>query len=163
PNDIYELYERIRTDNPAPFSAFLHFPTEDVAVLSSSPEKFVQINNEGIVEMKPIKGTLARAKGCFCSHIKCDNGSRCEEIREKEDARRKYVLEGNKKERAENLMIVDLIRNDLAQICPPHTVKVPDLMKVESYETVHQLVTTVRGKLRDDLDCVKAVQRCFPP
>ncbi|RIB10772.1 ADC synthase [Gigaspora rosea] len=163
-NDICDLYERIRTDNPAPFSAFLHFPTEDIAVLSSSPEKFIQINNEGIVEMKPIKGTLARAKGCFCSQIEqCDNGPQCEEIREKEDARRKHVLEGDLKERAENLMIVDLIRNDLAQVCPPHTVKVSDLMKVESYETVHQLVTTVRGKLRDDLDCVKAVQRCFPP
>ncbi|CAG8499702.1 22178_t:CDS:10 [Cetraspora pellucida] len=163
-SDICELYQRIRLDNPAPFSAFLYFPTEDVAVLSSSPEKFIQINSEGVVEMKPIKGTLARAKGCVCSKVeKCDNGSRCEEIREKDDARRKHVLEGDLKERAENLMIVDLIRNDLAQICPPHTVEVPDLMKVESYETVHQLVTTVRGKLCDYLDCVKAVQRCFPP
>ncbi|CAG8464415.1 13265_t:CDS:2 [Racocetra fulgida] len=159
-NDICELYQRIRLDNPAPFSAFLHFPTEDVAVLSSSPEKFIQINSDGIVEMKPIKGTLARAEGCFCSKKEeCDNGPRCEEIREKEDMRRKHVLEGDLKERAENLMIVDLIRNDLAQICPPHTVEVPDLMKVESYETVHQLVTTVRGQLSDKLDCVKAVQR----
>ncbi|CAG8663221.1 17888_t:CDS:10, partial [Acaulospora morrowiae] len=162
--DIFGLYYRIRSNNPAPFSALIHFSADDITILSSSPEKFLQIDNEGIVEMKPIKGTVARAKGCCCPRsANCNGGVQCELIRNKNDMERKRFLEGDIKEQAENLMIVDLIRNDLAQICPPHTVKVPYLMKTESYETVHQLVTTVRGNLRDSLDCIKAIRGCFPP
>ncbi|GES94099.1 aminodeoxychorismate synthase component I [Rhizophagus clarus] len=159
-----ELYQCIRSFNPAPFSALLSFPTKDICIMSSSPEKFLQIDNEGVIEMKPIKGTIARARGCCCLNLKkCDKGTLCEFKRKEEDMRRMRLLEGDIKERSENLMIVDLIRNDLTQICQPTTVQVPYLMKVESYETVHQLVTTVRGQLREDLDCVKAIRECFPP
>ncbi|RHZ84424.1 hypothetical protein Glove_82g79 [Diversispora epigaea] len=169
--DIFELYQYIRTNNPAPFSALIHFPTEDLSIFSSSPEKFLQIDNKGVIEMKPIKGTIARAKGCFCLRgdgddgdvPECDKGVQCEMNRKKDDMRRINQLIGDVKEQAENLMIVDLIRNDLSQICLPHTVKVPSLMKIESYETVHQLVTTVQGNLRNDLDCVNVIRGCFPP
>ncbi|CAI2174094.1 5724_t:CDS:10 [Funneliformis geosporum] len=143
--DWVELYKHIRSFNPAPFSALLYFSTEDICILSSSPEKFVQINNEGIMEMKPIKGTVARAKGCFCLNVdECDKGTTCEAGRKKEDMKRMSCLKDDVKERSENLMV-------------------PYLMKVESYETVHQLVTTVRGQLREGLDCVKAIEGCFPP
>ena len=103
-----ELYQHIRSFNPAPFSALLyfHFPTKDVCILSSSPEKFLQIDNEGVMEMKPIKGTVARAKGCFCSNLEeCDKGTLCEAKREKEDMKRMSLLEEDIKERSENLMV----------------------------------------------------------
>ncbi|CAG8521464.1 3693_t:CDS:10 [Paraglomus occultum] len=162
--NIIDLYLYIRTHNPAPFSAFLNFTTDNLVVLSSSPEKFIEINRLGEVEMKPIKGTMAVAKGCWCDDKEnCDGGIKCQKEAERENKKRIRDLGSSVKERAENLMIVDLIRNDLAQMCLPHTVKTPKLMEVESYETVHQLVTTVCGQLRDEIDCVTAVKCCFPP
>ncbi|KAG9303905.1 hypothetical protein G9A89_005815 [Geosiphon pyriformis] len=159
-----DLYRQLRKKNPAPFSALLDFSVENLAVLSSSPEKFVEVTHDGVVEMKPIKGTVAVASGCCCKDIEnCDGSAKCEKNRQKEDALRMKSLACDIKERAENLMIVDLIRHDLAHICLPHTIRVPLLMKVESYKTMHQLVTTVCGQLKKDFNCVQAVRGCFPP
>ncbi|KAF9919404.1 Protein phosphatase PP2A regulatory subunit B [Lobosporangium transversale] len=180
-----------------------------LVILSSSPERFLKIGRISddklttqddknascslrTVEMKPIKGTVAVAKGCFCEENEGCNISqstdgehfedielsyqgdktyashrstydRCTEARKRENQRRIDTLSNNVKERAENLMIVDLIRNDLAHVCSSYSVRVPYLMKVESYETVHQLVTTVRGELFDHIDSTQTVRACFPP
>lgn len=119
--DPFPLYKKLRISNPAPYSAYFRLPHSKLSILSSSPERFMRISKEGEVEMKPIKGTIRRA---LADPI--------------EDERRKKVLEADEKERAENLMIVDLCRNDLLGFCQVETVKVPRLMIVESYETVHQ-------------------------
>lgn len=101
-----ELYQCIRSFNPAPFSALLSFPSKDICIMSSSPEKFLQIDNEGVMEMKPIKGTVARARGCCCLNLKeCDKGTLCESKRKEEDMKRMRLLEGDIKERSENLMV----------------------------------------------------------
>ncbi|GEM11898.1 para-aminobenzoate synthetase [Rhodotorula toruloides] len=128
--DPYPLYLQLRETNPAPYSAYFHLPSSDFTLLSSSPERFIRIDRFGRADMKPIKGTVRRALD--------DPG---------EDERRKHALEADAKERAENLMIVDLIRNDLLASCTVESVEVPKLMKVETYQTVHQLVTTVVGRL----------------
>ncbi len=140
PLDFY-LWQR--ATNPAPYSAFLRYG--DLAIASSSPERFLAVDADGWAECRPIKGTAPRSD---------------------DPAQDKLVakaLAEDEKTRAENLMIVDLIRNDLGRVSEPGTVQVPQLMVVESYQTVHQLVTTVRGKLRDGVDAVAAVRACFPP
>ena len=138
-----DLYRTLRRVNPAPFSSFLRFG--DAAVLSSSPERFLSVGRDGWVEAKPIKGTGRRGASAA------------------EDVRRAERLRGDEKNRAENLMIADLLRNDLGSVCEVGTVHVPHLMQVETYETVHQLVTTVRGLLRDGLGPLDCVRACFPP
>jgi len=138
-----ELYRRLRRVNPAPFSSFVRLG--ETAVLSSSPERFLRIGRDRWVEAKPIKGTSRRG------------------ATPAEDVRLAERLRGDEKNRAENLMIADLLRNDLGSVCEAGTVHVPVLIGVESYETVHQLVTTVRGLLGEEcspLDCIRA---CFPP
>ncbi|CED82903.1 Para-aminobenzoate (PABA) synthase ABZ1 [Phaffia rhodozyma] len=142
----YRLYLLLRKSNPAPYSSFLRFPCLDTTVVSSSPERFLKITNSGQVEMKPIKGTVGR----------------CLDDKE-EDERRKNALEADRKEIAENLMIVDLIRADLLSICLPSSVKVPKLIRVETYDHVHTLVTTVVGQLNEGVGTVEALGRCFPP
>ncbi|ORZ03620.1 ADC synthase [Syncephalastrum racemosum] len=162
PNDsgLWRLYtHHLRKNNPAPFSALVVFPS--LALLSSSPERFLSITN-GMAEMKPIKGTMARALGCHCQGL-CDRGPECREQEQAADDDRKQKLWQDVKERAENLMIVDLIRNDLAHVCHPSSVSVPKLMHVETYEKVHHLVSTVRGSLKPDVDAVQALRHCFPP
>ncbi|EST07973.2 Anthranilate synthase component I, N-terminal [Kalmanozyma brasiliensis GHG001] len=180
--DHFDLYCKLRARNPAPYSAFIRLPSLQTnetesssrkrgrAILSTSPERFMRITADGQVEMKPIKGTLARAGFGPGEHNMraCANGTPAEEFvkqkwRESEDEARRARLSADVKERAENLMIVDLIRADLFSFCRSDSVAVPKLMQVESYETVHQLVTTVTGQLKASVGTTEAIRRCFPP
>jgi para-aminobenzoate synthetase len=138
----WQLYRRLRRANPAPYAAYLRL--DDVHVLCSSPERFLKVTRDGVAESRPIKGTAP---------LQADPV--LDEIGRRELAR-------SAKTRAENLMIVDLLRNDFGRICETGTVSVPGLMEVESYATVHQLVSTIRGVLRPDVGAVRAVRTCFP-
>jgi para-aminobenzoate synthetase len=140
--DPLAAYRALRARNPAPHAALLRLG--DVSVLSSSPERFLRVDRERIVESKPIKGTAARA------------------AQPAEDAARAAALRDDDKSRAENLMIVDLVRNDLGRVCALGSVEVPALMAVETYATVHQLVTTIRGRLRDDASAIDCIRASFP-
>jgi para-aminobenzoate synthetase len=144
--DPVAAYLRLRELNPAPYSGFLQ---HDVAgarawLLSSSPERYALVTADRHLETKPIKGTTPRGRTA------------------EEDEAHRERLAREPKTRAENLMIVDLLRNDLSLVCEVGSVEVPALMQVESYESVHQLVSTVRGRLRDDVSTVAALRALFP-
>ncbi|KAI7855404.1 ADC synthase [Circinella umbellata] len=157
--DLTRLYTHyLRKNNPAPYSALLQFPMCGMTLLSSSPERFLSVSKQGVAEMKPIKGTIGRVLTCTCHHQGCDGSCWIAQ-----DEVKKQTLWQDVKERAENLMIVDLIRNDLAQVCDPSTVSVPKLMHVETYQKVHHLVSTVRGTLLPNINSVETVRTCFPP
>ena len=135
-------------------------------ILSTSPERFLTITRDGCLEMRPIKGTLVRpgwGKGEEEWRDRAAYDSHMRHFVSSEDDRRKEKLRADPKERAENLMIADLIRADLQAVCYPGSVKVPRLIALETYETVHQLVTAVTGTLRPGIGCVEAAKRCFPP
>jgi len=142
-SDPLQLYRTLRRVNPAPFAAYLCFG--DVAVLSSSPERFIAVDRDGRAEARPIKGTSRRSPDSD------------------EDDRLAADLAVDEKSRAENVTIVDLLRNDLGRVCAVGSVEVPELMRVETYETVHQLVSSVRGRLRDGVGPAECVRACFPP
>jgi para-aminobenzoate synthetase len=140
--DPLTTYLRLRASNPAPYAGLLsHRGTH---LLSSSPERFATVDRERWLETKPIKGTTPR-------------GSSPED-----DERLRVQLATDPKFRAENLMIVDLLRNDLSMVCEVGTVTVPSLMAVESYPSVHQLVSTVRGRLRPEVSTLGALRALFP-
>jgi para-aminobenzoate synthetase len=143
PSDPVDTYLRLRAANPAPYAGFVRHG--DHRVLSSSPERFVTLDRVGWLETKPIKGTTPRGTDA------------------RDDETQRHLLATDPKYRAENLMIVDLLRNDLSLVCDPGTVSVPVLMDVESYTSVHQLVSTVRGRLRAGTGTVAALRALFPP
>ncbi|MFB7334335.1 aminodeoxychorismate synthase component I [Streptomyces adustus] len=140
--DPLDTYRLMRGISPVPYGALLDFP--GVAVLSASPERFLSIGVDGIAESKPIKGTRPRG------------------ATPEEDAALAEDLRASAKDRAENLMIVDLLRNDLNTVCEVGSVHVPKLFDVETYPPVHQLVSTVRGTLRPGTSAVDCVRACFP-
>lgn len=138
-----DAYRRLRRLNPAPYGAFMDLP--GAVVLSSSPEQFLRIDNHGVVQARPIKGTAPRHPD------------------PQRDASAAADLQASEKDRAENLMIVDLLRHDLGRVCQAGTVAVPSLMALEPFATVHHLVSTITGTLRPESDALDAVVSAFPP
>jgi len=139
--DALCAYYKLRSLSPAPFSAFLNFPA--VQILCASPERFISVHN-GLVETRPIKGTRPRDSD------------------PQRDAQLACELSCHPKDRAENLMIVDLLRNDLGKNCVPGSVRVPKLFEVESFANVHHLVSTVQGELAEGCDALDMLRGCFP-
>ena len=135
------FYLRLRQENPAPFGAFLS--CDDVTVLSVSPERFLSLNGAQ-VETRPIKGTRPRGLGPM------------------HDQALGRELTESEKDRAENVMIVDLLRNDLSRVCRPGSVRVPELFTLEQHPTVHHLVSTVLGDLRPGVDATELLRATFP-
>ncbi len=127
-------YKKLRVENPAPFSAYMNFG--DMQLVSSSPERFIKVEN-GMVETRPIKGTLPSSQP-------------------------QEILEKSAKDRAENIMIVDLLRNDLSRVCDFHSVTVPTLCQLETFEGLHHLVSIVRGVLQKDKTAIDLLKACFP-
>ncbi|WMC12278.1 aminodeoxychorismate synthase component I [Oceanimonas pelagia] len=139
--DAWAAYCRLSEHNRAPFSAFMPLP--DSTVLSLSPERFIALDGRR-VETKPIKGTRPRGSN------------------EREDRQLAEELAAAPKDRSENLMIVDLLRNDIGRVCVPGTVKVPSLFAVESFPAVHHLVSTITGELKSGLDGTDLLAATFP-
>ena len=139
--DPYELYLRLRSINPSPFACYLNFG--DVTVASASPERFLHLDGE-VVQTRPMKGTRPRGQSPA-----------------EDDVLMSELLK-SEKDRAENIMIVDLERNDLGKVCEYGSVHVRDLCTLEKYATVFQLTSTVAGKLREDKDRIDLLNAAFP-
>jgi para-aminobenzoate synthetase len=140
--DPFVLYRHLRHSNPAPFAAYLKFGER--AVVSSSPERFLSVDRDRRVEARPIKGTISRSDDPVV------------------DAARRAELTEDEKTMAEHLMIVDLLRNDVGRVCDVDSVRVPELMVIEPYATVHQMVSTISGVLEAERTPVECVHACFP-
>ena len=139
----FHLYRRLRQRNPAPFAAYLGFG--ELAVLSASPERFLRLDEDRRrIETRPIKGTRPRGLGPM------------------HDAALGRALAESEKDRAENVMIVDLLRNDLSRVCRPGTVRVPELFALEHHPTVHHLVSTVVGEIEPGSGAVELIRAAFP-
>ncbi len=138
----WELYQELRRVNPAPFACYLNFP--EVQVVSSSPERYLSVAPDRVAESRPIKGTRPRGST------------------PQEDEQLYQELYHSEKDRAENVMIVDLLRNDFGRVCKFHTVHVPELMAIEEYATVFQMVSTVRGELDEGIHGLDLVKAAFP-
>ena len=139
--DPYELYLRLRGINPAPFASYLNFG--DVVVAGASPERFLHVSGDR-VETRPMKGTRPRGRSAA------------------EDESLASELLASAKDRAENIMIVDLERNDLGKVCEYGSVRVKELCTLEKYATVFQLTSTVEGRLRAGADRIDLLKACFP-
>lgn len=137
------LFLKLCNASPAPYSAFMQMG--DTAIISSSPECFISITADGRMETRPIKGTAARASD------------------PEEDALQYHKLNNSEKDRAENLMIVDLMRNDLARSCQEGSVRVEKLFEVTTYATLHHMASTISGQKREDVSTLDAIKHCFPP
>ncbi|EKU93413.1 Para-aminobenzoate synthase component 1 [Alloiococcus otitis] len=140
--DGLTYYKHLRRESPGQYSAFL--PLDGFQVLSSSMERFINVDQDRVVTTKPIKGTVRRGTD------------------DQEDQDLIEGLRSEEKTKAENLMIVDLLRNDLGRFCEIGSVEVPKLMDVETYSTLHQLVTTVSGRVKEDIDVVEVLENTFP-
>jgi para-aminobenzoate synthetase component 1 len=139
----FDLYRRLRRHNPAPFAAYLGY--DNLAVLSASPERFLRLDEDRrTIETRPIKGTRPRGLGPM------------------HDAALGRALAESAKDRAENVMIVDLLRNDLSRVCRPGTVRVPELFAIEHHPTVHHLVSTVVGEIQAGAGAVELIRAAFP-
>lgn len=174
-----DLYKILRRRNPAPFSAFFnwnlvqdqtrlhsskHKQISAVSICCTSPERFVSVKRKRQeanaspfweVEAKPIKGTIQRV-------LPSNGRNKLTDLEAKHDQELSHQLRSSVKDRAENLMIVDLLRNDLSQVCETGSVHVSKLMDIESYATVHQMVSTIRGRLRYDKNTIDVLKACFP-
>ena len=139
--NAWDIYKDLRKINPAPYSSF--FKLSDQFIISSSPERFISIK-DSLIETKPIKGTLKRLIDKNLDH---------EQIN---------ILKNDEKNIAENLMIVDLLRNDLSKCCELHSVKVTKLFDIESYTSVHHMVSTVVGTLNPKTTSIDILKACFP-
>ncbi len=137
----WESYKQLRKSNPVPFGAYLNYPFAEI--LCASPERFIRVTGNR-VETRPIKGTRPRSSNTT------------------EDAKLKNDLLQSEKDQAENLMIVDLLRNDLGKSCQPGTIHVPELFQVESYPTVFHLVSSIKGTVAPDKSALDVLQDCFP-
>ncbi len=138
---VFAAYEKLRSVNSAPFAAYMHLPF--VTIMSSSPELFLTCK-DGYVTTKPIKGTMPRKKTAAADKLA------------------KEQLADSQKDQAENVMIVDLLRNDFSKNCVPHSVKVPELFAIESYAMVHHLVSKVTGILHPDNSSMDLIRGAFP-
>jgi len=136
-----DLFDRLWRQHPMPFSALLEW--DDFAIVSNSPERFLKIQDHN-VRAQPIKGTCPRGKN------------------PQEDSELKVLLQNSKKNRAENVMITDLMRNDLGRVCQYGSVAVPQLCQIETFPTLHHLVSIIEGNLRDDVDALDAFSAAFP-
>ena len=139
----FDLVARLARTSAAPFAGYLRLA--DRALVSNSPERFLRVSHDGAVETQPIKGTRPRGRDAA------------------EDAALAAELAGSPKDRAENLMIVDLMRNDLARVCAAGTVAVPELCRVASFANVHHLVSTVTGRLAPGRGAIDLFRAAFPP
>ena len=140
--DPYSHYQHLRTVNAAPFCSY--FNLGEIKIASASPERFLQCTSQGHVSTKPIKGTIKR--GLSSAH----------------DAHCKDTLANSYKDRAENIMITDLMRNDLSKCCTPESINVPNLCNIESFTNLHHMVTEVTGTLREDQTPIDLLKATFP-